>query len=362
MRRFKRPKLRHPWAKSAAGFTLIELIVVIAIIAILACLCAVGYGGYVKSANKKSDMFLVGNIMRAIEICTNASTLVDDDAGALAATVYPVGAIVLSNTEDCRVYASVLDIGSAGTPGSAPGSATGGTPTPRCVIKKLDKPLVTNYSLVKHCDNTAAENVLDKLGLSPPKIFYVYGNLTFASDADMYYCATHTTLPETRTYYTEYKEDTQFDISSVQQVTYYECIGDEQTAYFTEDMTGIYTFVDDHTDGATLSNTTTETTFDTPSETPSLSGVSVAGEGNALYDAIAMAFGDVASLKLAYDKWGEEEPNDFDYSGNYADEIAAFYNSLSSGLDKNVITILVGVENDEVHFAVSPSSANPRKN
>lgn len=116
MRRFKRPKLQHPWAKSAAGFTLIELIVVIAIIAILACLGTVGYSGYVKSANKKSDMFLVGNIMRGIEICTNATTFVDNDTSALAATVYPVGAIVLSNTEDCKVYASVLDTGWSAVP------------------------------------------------------------------------------------------------------------------------------------------------------------------------------------------------------------------------------------------------------
>lgn len=61
------PKLRHPWAQSAAGFTLVELVVVIAIMGILAGVGTVGYGAYVKSAAKKADQTIVSNVIRAVD-------------------------------------------------------------------------------------------------------------------------------------------------------------------------------------------------------------------------------------------------------------------------------------------------------
>ena len=96
MRRFKFPKLSHPWAKSKAGFTLVELVVVIAILGILAGVGTVGYSGYVKSAQKKADQTLVANIVRAIETGTNSTMFSPPNSIAASATTFPVGFIVLT--------------------------------------------------------------------------------------------------------------------------------------------------------------------------------------------------------------------------------------------------------------------------
>lgn len=92
------PKLRHPWAQSAAGFTLVELVVVIAIMGILAGVGTVGYSGYVKSAQKKADQTLVGNIVRAIEMGTQSTMFTHDDSFKMGKLAYPVGFITLSDT------------------------------------------------------------------------------------------------------------------------------------------------------------------------------------------------------------------------------------------------------------------------
>lgn len=60
-------KLSHPWAKSAAGFTLVELVVVIAIMGILGGVGAVGYSGYAKKAAQKADETIVSNVIRAVD-------------------------------------------------------------------------------------------------------------------------------------------------------------------------------------------------------------------------------------------------------------------------------------------------------
>lgn len=60
-------KLSHPWAKSTAGFTLVELIVVIAILGVLGGVGAVGYSGYMKSSQQKADEAIVSNVIRAVD-------------------------------------------------------------------------------------------------------------------------------------------------------------------------------------------------------------------------------------------------------------------------------------------------------
>ena len=84
--------------RSAAGFTLVELIVVIAILGILAGVGSVGYAGYVKSAAKKADMATVNSIIRTIEIGNNSYAFTVDGVQQLdgAEIEIPVGFIVLT--------------------------------------------------------------------------------------------------------------------------------------------------------------------------------------------------------------------------------------------------------------------------
>ena len=94
-------KMKH----NNKGFSLVELIVVIAIMAILGGVGTVGYSKYIENTNKKADMALVGNIMRAIETGTNSTMFINDDSFKVGSIAYPVGFITLSNG-DTKVITS----------------------------------------------------------------------------------------------------------------------------------------------------------------------------------------------------------------------------------------------------------------
>lgn len=120
--------------KSKAGFTLVELVVVIAIMAILAGVGTVGYGAYIKSANKGADKTLVGNIVRSIETGINSYAFPLDEVLQMAqenetstgGLAVPLGFVVVTeegtkvyvatsadksehNTEDC-VHAKISEV------------------------------------------------------------------------------------------------------------------------------------------------------------------------------------------------------------------------------------------------------------
>ncbi len=104
--------------KSKAGFTLVELVVVIAIMAILAGVGTVGYGAYIKSANKGADKTLVGNIVRSIETGINSYAFPLDEVLQVAQTddtstgglTVPLGFVVVTN-EGTTVYAATSSEG-----------------------------------------------------------------------------------------------------------------------------------------------------------------------------------------------------------------------------------------------------------
>lgn len=108
--------------KSKAGFTLVELVVVIAIMAILAGVGTVGYGAYIKSANKGADKTLVGNIVRSIETGINSYAfpldevlqVAKNDETSTGGLTVPLGFVVVTN-EGTTVYAATSTEGTLET-------------------------------------------------------------------------------------------------------------------------------------------------------------------------------------------------------------------------------------------------------
>lgn len=95
------------------GFTLVELIVVIAIMGILGGAGTVGYSGYIRSANKKADIALVGNVMRAIEtgIYSHAFGMEEKLQLGKKGVQIPIGFVLLSEdgTEALESATTVSD-------------------------------------------------------------------------------------------------------------------------------------------------------------------------------------------------------------------------------------------------------------
>lgn len=175
-------KLSHPWAKSAAGFTLVELVVVIAIMGILGGVGAVGYSGYAKKAAQKADETIVSNVIRAVDTGIK-SGLYDiesvmqievDNAGTLqqSGIQLPVGFVVLdtngtkvltaTNSEkttigrDCQFVDistfltnnKVFDANSA-----ANTAATNRTAVKEFVVDNECKKLIGSHTIYKVVDN-----------------------------------------------------------------------------------------------------------------------------------------------------------------------------------------------------------------
>lgn len=92
----------RPALKSAAGFTLVELIVVIAILAILAAVAVPAYTGYIKKANQASDdaQIVVINEAIAAAAAINGYDMSDITAVTVSTGDGTLSTIAISNATD----------------------------------------------------------------------------------------------------------------------------------------------------------------------------------------------------------------------------------------------------------------------
>ena len=275
------PKLRHPWAQSAAGFTLVELVVVIAIMGILAGVGTVGYSGYMKSAQKKADQTLVANIVRAIEMGTNSTMFVNDDSFKMGEIAYPVGFVTLtaSETADSQVTVSHT------LRGGADHSPCNFVEVPNVIVKTAHTVnsgcpsndtgtyyTISNPSTVRYCTAHGPEAVTQNVGGQP----YV-SSISHKGSNVVLGCWGHGWNTSNSNY-----PDGAVILSNQEAVCLEKSAGLCEYAY------------------AYQNDTFTGTT-----------DVGAAVSGNALYDAIEAAFGDVETLKLQYKGWTTDEGVDY---------------------------------------------------
>ena len=272
------------------GFTLVELIVVIAILAILAGVGSVGYAGYIKAANKGNDKVLVGEIMRAVEMGTYSTMFTNNDSFKMGNISYPVGCIAL-NTEGAEVVVS----------NTTKTEATGG----------CEWVTVENATIISDCNATWTCSVTGKSGTNKSSECYS------VSTGSVMYCSTHTSsemlasslrvVSATEEYITAYVcTDTRSNHSShnwrdnpVKTSVSNTTIVDPNNLYQqSSDATMCeYAYANQN---ATFTGTTS---------------VGPATTGNALYDSLTAAFGDVSTLKLSYDGWSSD--GDINYATFY---------------------------------------------
>lgn len=239
--------------KRTAGFTLVELIVVIAIMGILAGVGTVGYAGYVKSAAKKADLTLVGNVMRAAETGSYSTMYNLDNPLTISNTTFPIGFVVLNHEADGSGYtAKTISSGSTITNNSEK----------ECVVKKVSCCVFTDYS--------------DLLKRYTKK----------SSSFELTYCETHST---NTAYLPVYKSGYEYGGFSKYTYSGYLYEGTNNSGY-------LATFADG-SDKCNVALTQTDDTFAT--------GSSAATNSGELHNAVAAAFGNnyPTALKLQYDGW-----------------------------------------------------------
>lgn len=263
--------------KNTAGFTLVELIVVIAILGILAGVGTVGYSGYVKNANKKADMVLVGNIMRAIETGTYSTMFTPSDSMAISATTFPVGFVTLS-TDGANLLTSGTTIS---------------TVEGACEFVELENAYeVVSTSVSFDCTSFLCNETVNGT------------RYTVTSHGTMKYCRTHSNFVTEAVTNKEYHSTTGISHKSGSN-------NDEKTTE-TATVTGNVVSGDVY---LASTNNSSVCEFAHANQNGIFTGSNVVNgaHGNAideshpLYGAIYAAYGSFDTLKLKYDGWTSEE-------------------------------------------------------
>lgn len=99
----------RPSLKSAAGFTLVELIVVIAILGILAGIGTVAYTGYIKRAQKGVDQQLMGDLVYASYLADYADPSLFGENGVAYIVATPNGVEVAGTTDSGKFKTALED-------------------------------------------------------------------------------------------------------------------------------------------------------------------------------------------------------------------------------------------------------------
>lgn len=280
------PKLRHPWAQSAAGFTLVELVVVIAIMGILAGVGTVGYSGYVKSAQKKADQALVANIVRAIEVGTNSTMFVPPESLAASVTTYPIGFIVL-NAEGGKTVTS--------------NSAYKGNITDACEFSEPVEVTYVKASMAKLTDCSDNRR----------------GEIYSKEKTTISYCLTHSAgtlgVGPSNTYATANKCNEGCGNHTPEATAW---LSFDASENFVESIDTLYTLSKNGkctlaANPGLVGSTATSTAITS-------NDAAATTDSSVLSQAVRAAFGDSANLALQYDGWGAEENSAHDYSTFYA--------------------------------------------
>ena len=255
--------------KADDGFTLVELIVVIAILAILAGVGSVGYAGYIKSANKGNDKVLVGEIMRAVEMGTYSTMFTNNDSFKMGSISYPVGFIAL-DTNGAEVVVS----------NTTKTEGVGG-----CEFVTVQVTKLTSNSVKKTCG--LASNTKDVYTITNESVTYckIHGSEPTALGTDI-------------AYITEFNGCTSSGFSHSHN-------WDANTKTTTLPAGTLIA------DGSVMlqSSDASLCEYAYANQYGGFSGTSSVGNattGNALYDSLTAAFGDVSTLKLSYDGWGSD--------------------------------------------------------
>ena len=276
--------------KANDGFTLVELIVVIAILAILAGVGRVGYSGYIKAANKGNDKVLVGEVMRAIEMGTYSTMFTNNDSFKMGNISYPVGFIALT-TDGVEVVTSNTTMTGAATD------------------KACEWVTVQNATVISSCKPTWTGSGCGKSGTGTTEECYSI------TTSDITYCATHTTSDMVALGVREISAPEEY-------ITSYVCT---KTSAYNHNWR-------DNPVKTSVSNTTIVNPSSLYQQSSDASiceyayanqnatftgttSVGPATTGNALYDSLTAAFGDVSTLKLTYDGWASD--GDINYATFY---------------------------------------------